>query len=62
MATDVMKIAEARTTGRSEHGEQMRQALALEQIADTLEALRLDLRETITALTRVANRIGRGDD
>lgn len=62
MANDVVKIAEARAPERSKHSEQMRQTLALEQIADTVEALRLDLREMATALTRVANRVGRRDD
>jgi hypothetical protein len=32
------------------------------QIADTLEALRADVREMAPALTRVANRVGRADD
>jgi len=59
---DVMKITDARRIERSEHNEQMRQTLALEQIADTLEALRLEVQGVLFALTRLVNRAGRGDD
>jgi hypothetical protein len=62
MVSDVTRIAEARESARSEQSEQMRQAIALEQIADTLEALRADIREMAAALTRAASRIGRADD
>ena len=62
MADDVMKITGARKSERSEHSESMRQTLALEQIADSLEALRFDMQDIARALTRVANRAGRGDD
>jgi hypothetical protein len=62
MAADVMKISEARKGARAENNEQMRQTLAMEQIADTLEAVRLDLQDISTALMRVANRMGRSDD
>lgn len=62
MAADVMKITAARKSERSEHSESMRQTLALEQIADALEALRFDMQGIALALRRVADRAGRSDD
>lgn len=62
MPLDIKQITEMRSKARAENDGQVRQILALEQIADTLEALRLDLQTMSSALARMATRAGRGDD
>lgn len=53
MVTEVAKITESRKASREQTGMEFRSAIALEQIADTLEAMRADAVGFQLALLRV---------
>ncbi|MGA9851735.1 MAG: hypothetical protein WBR15_02245 [Gammaproteobacteria bacterium] len=51
MATDPLQIAERRRSERAEMHVEQRRVVALELIADTLEAIRLGLADTIAMMS-----------
>jgi len=59
MTTEVHKVMESRQQEREGKSDEARQTLALEQIADTLEALRIDLQSVSSVLVKIASRVGR---
>lgn len=59
MVTEVRKITEARQANRDATGDmQARQAVALEMIADTLEAIRSDMIGTQSLIAQIARQAG----